>query len=103
MTPGRKLLMQTLVSHFAWLESAHPRKAAAPVVRKAHRFAKQSLRKMESLAHGRINPLTWNGKIAGWMKPIELCVVPLDAADLGFDRRAKIHRARHSPLLGVAL
>jgi hypothetical protein len=47
MTPARKLLLQTLVGHFAWLESAHPRKAASPVARKAHRFAKQSLRKME--------------------------------------------------------
>jgi hypothetical protein len=48
MTPTRKLLLQTLVGHFAWLESAHPRKAAAPAARKAHRFAKQSLRKLES-------------------------------------------------------
>jgi hypothetical protein len=48
MTSSRKLLLQTLVGHFAWLESAHPRKAASPVARKANRFAKQSLRKIES-------------------------------------------------------
>lgn len=48
MTPARKLLLQTLVGHFAWLETAHPRKAAAPTARKAYRIAKQSLRKIES-------------------------------------------------------
>ncbi len=31
MTLARKLLMETLVGHFAWLETTHPGKAASPL------------------------------------------------------------------------
>ena len=48
MTLARKLLMETLIGHFAWLESTYPRKASSPLARKARRYAKTTLRKCES-------------------------------------------------------
>jgi hypothetical protein len=35
MTNAQKMLLQTLAGHFAWLESAHPRKAHRATARKA--------------------------------------------------------------------
>jgi hypothetical protein len=46
MTLARKLLMETLLGHFAWLESTHPDKAHSPLARKARRYAKSTLKKM---------------------------------------------------------
>ncbi len=48
MSTGRKLLFQTLVGHFELLESAHPRKAATAVAKKARRHVKMSLRRTEA-------------------------------------------------------
>ena len=48
MTLARKLLMETLIGHFAWLETTHPAKASAPLARKVRRVAKMTLRKCES-------------------------------------------------------
>jgi hypothetical protein len=48
MTLAHKLLMQTLVGHFALLEAAHPRKASSPVAKKAHQYARMTLRKSEA-------------------------------------------------------
>jgi hypothetical protein len=48
MTLARKLLMETLLGHFAWLSATHPAKAASPLARKARRYAKTTLRKCES-------------------------------------------------------
>ncbi|MDB5171786.1 MAG: hypothetical protein JWO87_2096 [Phycisphaerales bacterium] len=50
MTIGRKMLLETLVGHFALLEAAHPRKASAPVARKAWRYAKLTLKQCEAPA-----------------------------------------------------
>ena len=35
MTHAQKMLLQTLAGHFAWLESAYPRKAHRATARKA--------------------------------------------------------------------
>lgn len=48
MTLARKLLMQTLIGHFAWLAAAHPAKASLPLARKVRRYAKTTLKKCES-------------------------------------------------------
>jgi hypothetical protein len=45
MTLARKQLMETLVGHFAWLESTHPSKAHAPLSKKARKYAKITLKK----------------------------------------------------------
>ena len=45
MTTERKMLYQTLAGHFALLETAHPRKAATAVARKAQRHVKLTLRR----------------------------------------------------------
>ncbi|HWE94287.1 MAG TPA: hypothetical protein VG269_10010 [Tepidisphaeraceae bacterium] len=50
MTSGRKMLLETLVGHFALLEAAHPRKASEPVARKARRYAKLTLKQWETPA-----------------------------------------------------
>ncbi len=47
MTLARKLLMETMIGHFQWLESTYPRKAASPLARKARRYAKTTLRKCD--------------------------------------------------------
>jgi hypothetical protein len=44
ITMGEKLLLQTLAGHFAWLESAHPRKARSATVRKAKQCVIAKLR-----------------------------------------------------------
>lgn len=44
MSIGRKLLLETLVGHFAWLESTHPRKAATKKARRAKRAVEMCLR-----------------------------------------------------------
>ncbi len=44
MTHRRKLLMETLAGHFAWLQSAHPRKANTRLARGARRRVEQTLR-----------------------------------------------------------
>ena len=33
MNPVEKMLLETLAGHFAWLEEAHPLKAASPVAK----------------------------------------------------------------------
>ena len=48
MTLARKLLMETLVGHFAWLEATHPNKASSPLARKARRYARITLKKCET-------------------------------------------------------
>jgi hypothetical protein len=48
MTLARKLLMETLVGHFAWLETTHPNKAHSPLARKARQHAKTTLKKCNS-------------------------------------------------------
>jgi len=44
MTTSQKLLLQTLAGHFAWLESAHPRKAHSAAARKARQCVIARLR-----------------------------------------------------------
>ena len=44
VTPGQRLLLETLAGHFAWLESAHPRKARSATVRKARQSVVATLR-----------------------------------------------------------
>jgi len=44
MTLAQKLLLETLAGHFAWLESAHPRKARTATVRKAKQCVMAKLR-----------------------------------------------------------
>jgi hypothetical protein len=44
MTANQRLLLETLAGHFAWLKSAHPRKANAPLARRAQRAVSQCLR-----------------------------------------------------------
>jgi hypothetical protein len=50
MSIGRKLLLESLVGHFALLEAAYPRKASMPVARKARRYAKLTLKQYEAPA-----------------------------------------------------
>ena len=50
MSIGRKLLLESLVGHFALLEAAYPRKASTPVARRARRYAKQTLKLYEAPA-----------------------------------------------------
>src|SRR5258708_8722147 len=50
MSIGRKLLLESLVGHFALLEAAYPRKASTPVARRARRHAKQTLKLYEAPA-----------------------------------------------------
>jgi len=50
MAPSRKMLYQTLVGHFALLQSAHPRKAASNVAKRARRHVKMSLRQIEPMS-----------------------------------------------------
>lgn len=47
MTLARKLLMETLLGHFAWLETTYPSKASSPLARKVRRYAKTTLKKCE--------------------------------------------------------
>ena len=51
MTLARKLLMETLVGHFALLEATHPDKASLPLAQKMRRYVKTTLRRCES--HGK--------------------------------------------------
>jgi len=44
ITITEKLLLQTLAGHFAWLESAHPRKAHSATARKAKQCVMAKLR-----------------------------------------------------------
>jgi hypothetical protein len=44
MTASQKLLLETLAGHFAWLESAHPRKAHSAAARKAKQCVNLRLR-----------------------------------------------------------
>ena len=44
MTANQRLLLETLAGHFAWLKSAHPRKANSPLARRAQRAVSHSLR-----------------------------------------------------------
>ena len=48
MTLARKLLMETLVGHFALLEATHPEKASLPLAQKMRRYVRYTLRKCES-------------------------------------------------------
>ena len=48
MTPARKMLMETLVGHFALLQATYPRKAHTPLARKVQRYAKTTLKKWET-------------------------------------------------------
>ena len=47
-TAGRKMLLETLAGHFAWLEEAHPRKAASAKVQRTRRYVEGWLRACES-------------------------------------------------------
>jgi hypothetical protein len=47
MTPGRKMLLQTLAGHLALLESANPRKASSPLAKRTQRYVKACLRRHE--------------------------------------------------------
>ena len=44
MSAGRRLLLETLVGHFAWLEATHPRKAATKKARRAKKAVEACLR-----------------------------------------------------------
>jgi hypothetical protein len=44
VTPGQRLLLETLAGHFAWLASAHPQKAKSATVRKARQSVIATLR-----------------------------------------------------------
>ena len=44
MSNQQKLLLETLAGHFAWLESAHPRKAHSVAARKARQCVIARLR-----------------------------------------------------------
>ena len=44
MTTTEKLFFQTLAGHFAWLQSAHPRKAKSSAARKAKQCVIAKLR-----------------------------------------------------------
>ena len=43
-TIGRKMLLETLAGHFAWLQEAHPRKAASAKVQRTRRYVQGQLR-----------------------------------------------------------
>jgi hypothetical protein len=51
MTLARKLLMETLVGHFALLELSRPDKASSPLAQRTRRYVKSTLRKCE--VHGK--------------------------------------------------
>jgi hypothetical protein len=44
MNARQRLLLETLAGHFAWLKTAHPRKANSPLARKAQRAVQVTLR-----------------------------------------------------------
>jgi hypothetical protein len=44
MTESRKLLLETLVGHFALLASAHPRKANTQTAKRAMKYVQTTLR-----------------------------------------------------------
>ena len=44
MTASRKMLLETLAGHFAWLKDAHPQAARSPAARRAGRYVRQRLR-----------------------------------------------------------
>ena len=44
MTQAQRMLLETLAGHFAWLESAHPRKAKSAAVKRAKRCVIAQLR-----------------------------------------------------------
>ena len=44
MTAARKMLLETLAGHFAWLKDAHPQKAVSPAARRASRCVRLRLR-----------------------------------------------------------
>jgi hypothetical protein len=44
MSHSRRLLLETLAGHVAWLEEAHPRKAATPKVKRVKRLVLNTLR-----------------------------------------------------------
>ena len=44
MTANQRMLLETLAGHFAWLKATHPRKANAPLARRAQRAVSQCLR-----------------------------------------------------------
>jgi len=44
MTHSRRLLLETLAGHVAWLEEAHPRKAASARVKRVKRAVLSTLR-----------------------------------------------------------
>jgi len=50
---AKKLLLQTLVGHFALLESVNPRKAAMPVAQRARQYARLTLKGANR------NPAAW--------------------------------------------
>ena len=45
---ARRMLLETLAGHFAWLEEAHPRKAATAKVQRTRRYVEGKLRACES-------------------------------------------------------
>ena len=48
MTESRKLLLETLVGHFALLASTYPRKANSQTARRAKRYVQTTLRACQS-------------------------------------------------------
>jgi hypothetical protein len=48
MTANQRLLLETLAGHFAWLKATHPRKANAPLARRAQRAVSHCLRSSSS-------------------------------------------------------
>ncbi len=48
MNHRQRQLLETLAGHFAWLKTAHPRKASKPLVRRAERAVLLSLREAKA-------------------------------------------------------
>ena len=46
---ARKMLLETLAGHFAWLEEAHPRKAATAKVQRTRRYVEGRLQACEMI------------------------------------------------------
>jgi hypothetical protein len=44
MTLAQRLLLETLAGHFAWLQTAHPRKANSPRAKRARKCVRMRLR-----------------------------------------------------------
>jgi hypothetical protein len=45
MTAERKLLLETLMAHFAWLDRAHPQKASSILAQRASQYVRAALQR----------------------------------------------------------